>query len=72
MPRSSRTGALVFDHEIERTTKTNRKTIRQEDNSSRSSNLSANSKKELKVEVPKTENMVEQRTLRELSTPNMN
>jgi len=73
MPRSSCTGALVFDLEIERTTKANRKTKRQEDNSPSSLNISAYSKKnKLEVIVPKTEDMAEQRTLRELTTPNMN
>jgi hypothetical protein len=47
MPRSPRTCALVFDREIDRITKANRKTAKQKDNSSSSSNLSANSKKKL-------------------------
>jgi len=73
MPRSSCTGALVFDLEIERTTKANKKIKRQEDNSPSWLNISAYSKKnKLEVIVPKTEDMAEQRTLRELTTPNMN
>lgn len=32
MPRSSCTGVLIFDLEIEKTTKTNRKVKKQEDN----------------------------------------
>jgi hypothetical protein len=45
MPRSPRTSALVFECEIDRITKANRKTTRQNNNPSSSSNLSANSKK---------------------------
>jgi hypothetical protein len=44
MPRSSCTGALVFDLEIERTIKANRKTKRQEDNSLSSLNINVYSK----------------------------
>jgi hypothetical protein len=64
MPRSSCTGALVFDLEIERTIKANRKTKRQEDNSLSSLNINVYSKnKNPEVIVPKTEDMAEQRTL---------
>ena len=45
MPRSSRTGELVFDSEIKRTTKANRKTKRQDNNLPSSLNISANSEK---------------------------
>ena len=72
MPRSLCASALVFDPEIERIGKANRKTKRQEDKPPNSSNLSANSKKEPDVEVPKTKDMAKQRTLRELTTPNVN
>jgi hypothetical protein len=49
MPRSSLIGALVFNLKIERTTKANRKTERQEDSPQSSSNLSANLKKRTKI-----------------------
>ena len=52
MPRSSRTGELIFDPEIERTAKANRKAKR--------------------LVVFEGEEMVALRTLRELTTPNVN
>jgi len=72
MPRSSRISALVFNLKIERTTKVNRKTERQEDSPQSSSNLSANLKKEPKVQVPNMKDMDEHGTLKELTTPKMN
>jgi hypothetical protein len=72
MPRSSLIGALVFNLKIERTTKANRKTERQEDSPQSSSNLSANLKKEPKLQVPNIKDMDQHGTLKELAMPNMN
>jgi|EndMetStandDraft_5_1072996.scaffolds.fasta_scaffold2326353_1 hypothetical protein len=72
MTSSSLIGALVFNLKIDRTTKANRKTERQEDNPQSSLNLSANLKKEPKVQVPNIKDMDEHGTLKELATPKMN
>jgi len=73
MPRSSCTGALVFDLEIERTIKANRKTKRQEDNSLSSLNINVYSKNK-KPRSDSAKNWGHGRTkdIRELATPNMN
>ena len=65
MPRSSRTGELVFDPEIEKTTKANRKAKRQEDNLPTLTDFSTEF-------VGEREEMAAPRTLRELATPNVN
>jgi len=72
MPRSSLISSLVFNLKIERTTNANRKTERQEDSPQSSTNLSANLKKEPKVQVPNIKEMDKHGTLKELAMPNMN
>ena len=71
MPRSSRTGELIFDPEIEKTAKAKRKAKRQEDILPTLTPLSTESEGESE-EVFEKEEMAEQRTLRELATPNVN
>ena len=66
MPRSSLTGELVFDPEIEKTAKANRKAKRQENNLPTLTGFSTESVGERKEE------MAAPRTLRELATPNVN
>ena len=69
MPRSSCTGELVFDPEIEKTTKANKKAKTQAVNFSAST--SANSNSESEEEPVVIVEMAAQRTLRELATPDV-
>lgn len=71
MPRSSRTGELIFDPEIEKTAKANRKAKRQEDSLQTLTLCSSGFESDEEV-VFEEEEMEEQRTLRELATPDMN
>ena len=70
MPRSFRTGELVFDPEVKRTVRTNRKANRWEENLPTLTLSTSNSKSEKEAEVSK--NTTKHRTLRELTTLNMN
>jgi len=70
MPRSSRTGELVFNPKVERTAKANRKAKRRNENLSTVTLSTSNSESEREAEA--FENIVEHRTLRELATPNVN
>jgi len=70
MPRSSLTGELVFNPEVERTAKANRKAKRRKENLLTVTLSTSNSESEREAEA--FENIVEHRTLRELATPNMN
>lgn len=70
MPRSSHTGELVFDPEIENTARANRKAKRQEDILPALTPVHSESETDIQEET--VEIMAQQRTLRELATPNVN